>query len=154
VPPVGAAPSSGALDATSAHPQLRVSDVMAEEALVALIRVLQRRPDLVSALKDLLVPTAAAAASTPGFTTVAKYAAYRAVSERSISYDIKKMEEGKQFHRHGRTRRRVVIHVQEADAWYAQRAGERDVAASVEELAVDEVTRRRARVALKKRKES
>lgn len=75
------------------------------------------------------------------------------MSERTIRYDIEKMEEGRHFHRAGRRGGRVVIHVQEADDWYAQRASKRDVAASVEELAVDEVTRRRARVALKKRKE-
>ena len=86
--------------------------------------------------------------------SIAQYAVYRCVSDRTVRYDIEKMEEGKHFHRAGRKGRRVVIHVQKADAWYAQRAGKRDAAASVEELAVDEVTRRRARVALKKRKEA
>lgn len=140
-------------DATSAEPSPGVADVMAEVALIALVNMLRRRPDLVGALKELLVPNEAArATSTQAFATVAQYAASRSVSERTIRYDIKAMKEGTHFHKVGRKRRRVVIHVQEADAWYAQRAVSRDTA-SVEQLAVDEVTRRRARVALKKREE-
>jgi hypothetical protein len=133
---------------------LSTIDAVAETVLGAVARVLQRHPDLAAMLQVLLrAPPSLGPPRSQAFASVAQYAAYRSVSERTVRYDLSDMEEGKHFHRAGRKGGRVVIHVQEADAWYAQRGSRRDVAANVEELAIDEVTRRRARVALKKRKE-
>ncbi len=65
---------------------------------------------------------------------------------------LKDMTEGVHFHRDGRRARRVIIHVREADRWLPQRAHVRKNQGSIEELAIDEVTRRRASMALKRTK--
>lgn len=127
---------------------------MAEAALIAVVEVLRRRCDLAQTLRGLLAtPVRAPAPAAMAYLSLAKYAAYRSVSERTVRYDVKKMEEGRHFHRAGRKGGRIVIRVPEADAWYAERSRSKAPASSIEQLAVDEVTRRRARVALKKRKE-
>jgi hypothetical protein len=148
-PPAPRAPSDvGLLGATGA-----AVDCLAEAALDVILRALQRRPDLVNAFQQLLGSRSQTTALAAAFMSVTQYAVYRCVSDRTIRYDLQKMEEGKHFHLAGRRGGRVVIHVQEADAWYKERSTERAGARSIEMLAVDEVTRRRARVALKKRKD-
>lgn len=126
---------------------------VAEAALGMVIEVLRRRPDMALALKQLLAtPVPASAPTTAVYMSLAKYAVYRSVSERTVRYDVQQMEEGKHFQRVGRKGGRIVIRVQEADTWYAERSRPVAPAASLEQIAVDEVTRRRARVALNKRK--
>lgn len=127
---------------------------MAEVALIAVVEALRRRPDLTQAPCELLArPVVASAPAPANFLSVAEYAIHRSVSERTVRYDVQQMEEGKHFQRAGRKGGRIVIRVPEADAWYAERSRSVAPAASLDEIAVDEVTRRRARVALKKRKE-
>lgn len=127
---------------------------VAEAALAAVAAVLRRRPELAQTLCELLAaPASAPAPTTVTYLPPAKYAAHRSVSERTIRYDLQEMEEGKHFQRAGRKGGRIVVHVQQADAWYAERSRSIAPTSSIEQLAVDEVTRRRARVALKKRKE-
>jgi hypothetical protein len=97
-----------------------------------------------------LAPLLASADDAP-FKSVAEYARYGRISTRTVRYLLKEMTEGEHFHREGRTGRRVLIHVREADAWRAGRKPASVRACSIENLAIDEVTRRRARVALQKR---
>jgi len=126
---------------------------VAEAALGIVIEVLRRRPDMALALKELLATHVPASVPTTAvYMSLAKYAVHRSVSERTVRYDVQEMEEGKHFQRVGRKGGRIVIRVQEADAWYADRNRSVAPTSSIEQLAVDEVTRRRARVALNKRK--
>ncbi len=85
------------------------------------------------------------------FMNVVTYAAHAKVCDRTIRNLLPKMTEGIHFHRDGRKGRRIIIHVEEADAWRSSRrfAGRSDNQA-VADLATNEVLRRRAHVALKK----
>jgi hypothetical protein len=74
-----------------------------------------------------------------------KFAKLMGVSERTIAKDRTEMTEGLHYHRHGR---RVLYHVPEAVEFIRHRKP--PVAGDVARVAVDEVTRRRARVALRK----
>jgi len=83
--------------------------------------------------------------------SVKEYAIHACVSERTIRQLVKtEMKEGGHFHRDGRTGRRVIIHVDEADSWRASRSFVRTNKRTVEDLATNEVLRRRAKTALKK----
>lgn len=73
------------------------------------------------------------------------FAAYMGVSERMIAYDRKEMIEGVHFHPHGR---RVLYHLPEAADFLRNRGRKKPL--DTARLAVDEVTRRRARTALRK----
>lgn len=76
-----------------------------------------------------------------------EFAELMGVSSRTIAYDRKQMTEGVHYHRHGR---RVLYHVPEAQEFIRTYRGSLSRGADDERLAIDEVTRRRARVALKK----
>jgi hypothetical protein len=60
------------------------------------------------------------------------------------------MTEGVQYNRDGIKGRRITINVEAADAWRVARGNKLAEAQSVEELANNEVLRRRARAALRK----
>jgi hypothetical protein len=75
------------------------------------------------------------------------FAAYMGVSERTIAYDRKEMTEGVHFHAHGK---RVLYHLPEAADFIRNRSRKKPL--DTARLAVDEVTRRRARTALRKLK--
>jgi hypothetical protein len=75
-----------------------------------------------------------------------EFARFMGVSPRTIASDRKHMTEGVHYHRHGR---RVLYHIVEAQAFL--RNFKRPVAGEIiQRLAVDEVTRRRARMALRR----
>ena len=74
-----------------------------------------------------------------------EFARFMCVSSRTIAYRRKHMTEGVHFHLNGK---RVVYHVTVA-AEFIRRGGGRPLSTDdVEQVAIDEVTRRRARVAL------
>jgi hypothetical protein len=126
-----------------------------EAALEGVVSVLEQRPDLREGLRKLLVLERPSVASGgAAFMNVVEYARHRRVSERTIRGQLPEMTPGVHYERSGQRGRRVVIRVAEADRWHAERARERSTAVGVEELAIDEVTRRRAQVALRKRKEN
>jgi len=122
-----------------------------ETVLAAVVAVLETRPELADRLRLLLATGTQKTQATKPFMSVVQYAAHRCVSERSIRYDVEKMTRGVEYQRSGRRGGRVVINVAAADAWYAERGRKIDPTSSIEQLAVDEVTRRRARVALKRK---
>lgn len=126
---------------------------LAESFATLIVQILERRPDLVQRLRALCPEGTRAPLTVVEHMSVAAYAAHRCVSERTVRYEVKQMTEGVHYHRAGRQRRRVVIRVQEADRWHAENIPRAERQRGLEELAVDEVTRRRARVALAKRKE-
>jgi hypothetical protein len=121
--------------------------------LVTLVQTLERRPDLVARLRALLgIGAPVVAPPSSELMSVAEYADYRRVSERTVRYQVKQMTRGVHFHREGLKGRRVVIQVREADRWREEAASKQTRAANIEELAIDEVTQRRARVALNKQR--
>jgi hypothetical protein len=144
-----------ASDAPSAAPvglRLGAADVT-EALLVTVVQSLERRPDLVARLRSLLgVITPAPTTPSSELMSIAEYARYRRVSERTVRYNLKQMVEGVHFHREGRAGRRVIIQVHEADRWRAEKVRKPNGALTNEDLAIDEVTRRRARVALNNRR--
>jgi hypothetical protein len=79
-----------------------------------------------------------------------EFAPFMKLSVRKLAYYRKRMVEGIHFHKSGR---RVIIHV--AEAAEAIRAGELEPTrhGDIQTMAIDEVTRRRAKVALKRAKE-
>jgi hypothetical protein len=128
-------------------------DALLSLVLSYFVAALERRPDLAARLSRMLAVEAPSAPRTEvQFMSVAQYAAHRHVSERTIRYDLKKMSDGLQFERAGRAGRRIVIRVADADQWHRDKQRERMTTKSLDDLAVDEVTRRRASVALRKRK--
>lgn len=132
-----------------------VCQALIEAALPHVVAALERQPELVARVVALFGAQGhlAVLGASPPFMSIAKYAAHRCLSERSIRYAVEEMTEGKQYYRSGRKGGRVVINVTAADAWYAERSRSVAATSTIEQLAVDEVTRRRARVALNKRKE-
>ena len=82
--------------------------------------------------------------STAANLSEAEFARFMGVSERTIANDRTEMAEGVHYHRHGR---RVLYHVPEAADFIRHRRqpGRRETA----QTAVDEVTQRRARTALR-----
>jgi hypothetical protein len=132
-----------------------LSEVLVTSVLAAIVLTLERRPDLAARLWNVLGAVAVPLPSRASeHMSVGEYAAYTRVSERTVRYQLKEMVEGVHYQRAGRKGRRVVICVAEADRWHAERVHAHSAAGSVEELAIDEVTRRRAQVALRKRKEN
>ncbi len=87
------------------------------------------------------------AAVTSPYLSQRAFAAYMGVSERMIAYDRQDMTEDVHFHKHGT---RVLYHLPEAADFIRNR--DRDKPLDTTRLAVDEVTRRRARTALRKLK--
>jgi hypothetical protein len=80
----------------------------------------------------------------------ADFAARVGVSVRTIKNDRKLLTEGVHFYRH---KRRVLYHFPEARDFLRDHFGRgvlRDASANIDRLAVDELTQRRARVALRK----
>jgi hypothetical protein len=76
----------------------------------------------------------------------AEFARFMGVSPRTIANDRRYMTEGVHYHHHGR---RVLYHVAEA-ALFLRHFKRPSAGDGVQQLAVDEVTRRRARVALRR----
>jgi hypothetical protein len=144
---------SDAIPPFAAEQPRPVLEATAEAVLSAFAAVLERRPELAERFKKLLIADVREAQPAAPFMSITQYAARRCLSVRSLRYDVKKMTEGVHYHRPGQKRGRVVINVEAADAWYAERSRSVAPDSSIEQLAVDEVTRRRARVALNKRKE-
>jgi hypothetical protein len=134
-------------------------DSFIEAILVAAAHVLSHRGDLASRLRELLGgDTGPAEVSKPTHMSIAEYALHRRVSERTVRYMLKDMTEGVHFHRDGRTGRRIILHVGEADRWSAKRviatSGPSSAAVDLDQLSIDEVTRRRARNAMKRVREN
>jgi len=125
-----------------------------EMVLSTVLAVLERRPELADRFRKLLAAGDQGARPPAAFMSINDYAVYRCIGERNVRYDVKKMTEGVHYHRPGQKGGRVVVNVAAADAWYAERSRSVVHSSSIERLAVDEVTRRRARVALNKRKEN
>ena len=151
-PPVVVRPWFVSQDSSPPLPGLspQAVDDLLDGMVVRVIEALVRRPDLVKRLRTVVSgdATAEPLAMPPRFLSVMEYARHARVSERTVRYLIKEMAEHVHFHRDGRHGRRVIIHVTEADVWRAARvrpsSGE-----DIDRLAIDEVTRRRARVALR-----
>ncbi len=124
---------------------------LVEGLLEVAVDVLARRPDLALKVRDALGinQTLDAAPAVPLFMSVAAYARHRCVSERTVRYMVKSMKEGIHYHRDGARGRRVILHVSAADKWRAERERPCTSERTIEELTVDEVTRRRARAVLK-----
>jgi hypothetical protein len=130
---------------TAGH-QREISTVLPEAERTAIVDALVER--LLAAPHFRETP---ANAESPPFMSVDEYARHGRISSRTVRYLVKAMTENVHFHRDGRTGRRVLIHVREADAWRAARKPARARAQDTAQLAIDEVTRRRAHVALRKR---
>lgn len=85
------------------------------------------------------------------YMSVKEYAAHANLSQRSVSLAIDDgLKEGEHFHRAGRTGRRVIIHVDDADAWFESRRFAKSEERAGDDLVANEILRRRALVALKK----
>jgi hypothetical protein len=125
-----------------------------EAALEVFAVVLEERADLRERLWNLIQEAKDPAATTAGaFMSVKEYAHHRRVSERTVRGLLLEMTPGLHFERTGQRGRRVVIRVSDADQWHRERQSRHTGNRRVEDLAVDEVTRLRARVALRKRKD-
>jgi hypothetical protein len=95
-----------------------------------------------------LSPPLAATPSAPGqFMCIPEFAAFMRLSERTVANLKKQMVEGKHYQRIGR---RVLIDVEAATAFIRERTPSPNKASTIEQIAVDEVTSRRARAALKR----
>jgi hypothetical protein len=126
---------------------------LAEQLLELLLETLEHRPHLVARLQRLFALQESRSIRDAQHMTVAAYARHRCVSERTIRYQVRDMLETVHYHRDGRTRRRVIIHVDAADRWNAERSQRLVARATSAGLVVDQVTQFRARAALNKRKE-
>lgn len=85
------------------------------------------------------------------YMSVKEYAKHANVSERTVGIAIDSgMEEGRHYHRAGRTGRRVIMHVDEADAWFESRRFAKSDERTAHDSVTNEVLKRRALVALKK----
>jgi len=126
-------------------PRASIAARLAVEALRALIETLEGCPELAGRLRCLLFVEVPPTASTvPPFMSIAEYARHARISVRTVQSLRAEMTEGVHFHRDGRTGRRVIIHVAEADAWRNARRP-RQSRRELDRLAEDEVSRRRAR---------
>lgn len=135
--------------------------VCAAEAAIALadsqIGLLSARMATVRALAAGLgikttQPPAATGLAWPAHSTGSnlsenEFAELMGVSQRTIANDRAEMTEGVHYHCHGR---RVLYHVPEAADFIRQRKPLKARGTDATRLAVDEVTQRRARVALRK----
>jgi len=153
--PPGPPPGIGSLGpAPAVQPRTSVLVDLAEDLVAILVQALEQKPDLAMRLQRVLgVGSARLAAETsrPRFMSVNEYAIHARLSERTIREHVKmEMKEGVHFHRDGRTGRRVIIHEAEADAWRASRSFAPSHEQAVDDLATNEVLRRRAKTALKK----
>ena len=97
---------------------------------------------------DLGPEHSAAPATTtlPSNLSEAAFARLMGVSARTIANDRRHMTERLHYHRHGR---RILYHVPEA-ADFIRQGRTKTATGDATPLAIDEVTRRRARVALRK----
>lgn len=137
---------SGSLESPSATLLVRILDSVVTE--------LEQHPSLAARLRKVLGVTEQAslqAQAQAKFMSVREYAMHARVSERTMRYLLRdEMVEGIHYHRDGRTGRRVIVHVNEVDEWRASRRRTSDMNQSLEELASNEVLRRRAQLALRK----
>lgn len=131
-----------------------VHGAFAEEALQLLLDALERRPDLAQRLQRAFGLRELGVERNEGasrYMSIREYAVYSRVSERTVRTLIRQgMTEGTHFHRDGRTGRRVVVHVEAADAWRESRTFAKANARPLHELATNEILRRRAKTALEK----
>jgi hypothetical protein len=119
--------------------RLRLLDATFAEA-----RELAREANIPLSGSTVDVPKSSA---LPPHMAEGEFARFMRVSPRTMAYRRKHMTEGVHFHLHGR---RVIYHVAEA-ADFIRRGGGRPLPTEdLEQLAIDEVTRRRARIALRR----
>ena len=125
---------------------------LAGALLELVVDALERDPELARRLRGVLLPEAPAARPSEPFMNVCEYARHARVSERTVRHLLKEMTEGSEFHRDGRTGRRVIVHTEAADAWRRSRsrAPNKNSGTARQSLVIDEVLRRRAKAALKK----
>jgi hypothetical protein len=139
---------------------------MVGDPFVALLEsfadALERQPVLAERIAATLAePLAAALAmrrpepARVARMTVRAYSVHAGISERTLRYYLREMEEGVHFVRVGRRRGRILIEADAADAWCASRATSKESqhqeSSTYEEVVTNEIVRRRAHVALKKR---
>ncbi len=115
----------------------------------AVIAALGERPELRERLGAALRVSPGCAASPCAQMTVAEYADYARMCERSVRYLLPEMKEGEQYLRVGRKGGRIRIQVVQADAWRASRAAARRQPDDGDDV-LNEVVQRRAKAALKK----
>jgi hypothetical protein len=126
-------------------PSALIGARLVAEALRTLIETLEACPELAGRLRGLLLVEVPAVASTvPPFMSISEYARHARVSVRTVQSLRAEMTEGLHYHRDGRTGRRVIIHVAEADAWRSARRPHQ-LRRDLDRLAEDETARRRAR---------
>jgi hypothetical protein len=151
--PVSSGARASTVDELHGGSKLGFLRLMTHDLLEALLQVLESDPALAGRLRAALTSTSGRGEvlAATKYMTVGEYAAHARLSDRTIRHFVKDdMEEGVHFHRDGRTGRRVIIHVEEADVWRASRSFAPSHEQTVEDLATNEVLRRRAKTALKK----
>ena len=125
-------------------------DELATKLIHQLLAMVEKRHDIAQRLREVLV-AGTTAGTIQKFMSVDEYSRHARVSSRTIrGYISRDMVEGEHFHREGRTGRRVIVHVEAADAWRASRRFAKNKERSLDDLATNDVLRRRAHVALKK----
>jgi hypothetical protein len=127
---------------------------MGRALLLALVHALETDPTLAERLRTAIVlpghPDPTPQADT--YMKVTEYAARARVSAKTIRHHVQHgMVEGEHYLREGRTGRRIVIDVRKADAWRAARRSAPTERRSLEDFATNDLLRRRAQIALKKR---
>lgn len=120
--------------------------------LELVVATLERDPVLARRLRDALLAGAPEARAGVPFMNVREYARHARLSERTVRHLLKEMTEGSEFHRDGRTGRRVIVHTEAADAWRKarRRAPGNNSDTADRDIVIDEVLRRRAIAALRK----
>jgi len=114
-------------------------------ALRTVVETLEEHPELAARLRGLLAPAPLAAPVLPPFMSMRAYARHAGIGVRTVQQHRAEMTEGVHYHRDGRAGRRVIMHVAEADAWRAARRPRAAARTTIDQLAADEVSRRRAR---------
>lgn len=134
---------------------LELTDITAETAatlLRAAVTALDANPPLAEALRRSLFGAGSALTPAGPNMTVKEYASHARVSERTIREQVKMMTESEHYHRDGASGRRIILHTEAADRWRAER---RPRSTTIQgDPVADEVTRRRAAIALRKARRS
>jgi hypothetical protein len=94
---------------------------------------------------ELATPAAPSAGDITPFMSIDEFATLMRVSPRKMASELKLMLEGTHYHRAGR---RVIIRVSDAAEFIRSRKPMRSGHTNNDALAIDEVTRRRAKTAL------
>ena len=90
--------------------------------------------------------TATDSSGTPSRMSVREFALQQRISERTMRKHLKGMSEGREYHRDGR---RIIVHTVDAEAYLDLVLAPKTEDVDADRIAIDEVTRRRARVAQK-----